>query len=144
MLRSKMSRTYIERLRVVPGLGDCNERELAEFAGLVDEVTVSEGTVLIREGEAGQGVFVIVDGWAAVSVHGEPIAAVGPGEFVGEVAMLDRGPRTATVVARTNMRLLVIGRAAFSSVARQGDVGTGIAAGLAARLRTADERLADT
>jgi CRP-like cAMP-binding protein len=136
----KVSQAHLALLRSVPMLRGCSDRELARVGQMVDEVVVPEGQSLMVEGAHAKEAFVIVEGWAAVTVHGEPVAALGPGQFVGEVAMLDRGPRTATVVAKTPMRLLVIGPAAFAEFARAPGVSTGLALTLARRLRDADSR----
>jgi CRP-like cAMP-binding protein len=119
----------------------CGERELNDIARLVDDATVLEGAQLTREGGTGREAFVIVDGWAAVIIDGEPVAALGPGEVVGEMAMLDLQPRSATVIAKTNMRLLVIGPEAFATFAGQPTIARRIATTMAERLRRADAPL---
>jgi CRP/FNR family transcriptional regulator, cyclic AMP receptor protein len=134
-MRSDPSPTRLELLRGVPGFRGRTDRELAAAARLLEEAEVAEGTVLIREGADGQQAYVILEGWAAVTVHGEPVAALGPGQFVGEMAMLDRGPRSATVVAKTTMRLLSIGPEAFESFTGQPDITRSIARSLSERLR---------
>jgi CRP-like cAMP-binding protein len=131
----KLSSTQIALLRRLPLLAGSSDRELAEIARLVDETTVPAGARLTRKGEAAREAFVIVEGWAAVMHDDEPVAALGPGQFVGEMAMLDGGPRTATVVAKTDMRLLVVGPAAFSAFANQPKVARNMATQLAGRLR---------
>ncbi len=75
-------------LRRLAFLHACSELELRVLATLVDEAAVEPDTVLMREGDAGREAFIIVEGWAAVSCGGEPIAAIGPGEFIGEMEML--------------------------------------------------------
>ena len=82
--------------------------------------------------------YVIVDGWAAVSVSGTAIAAVGPGDHVGEMALLDNQPRSATVTAKSPMRVLEIGPAAMSRFLHHPEVLRAIAVGLAGRVRQAD------
>jgi CRP-like cAMP-binding protein len=140
-IRRKSPSQKMELLRSLPAFGARSDRELEDLARLVDEVDVAEGTTLISQGEIGQEAFVIVEGWAAVTVHGEPVAALGPGEFVGEVAMLDHGRRTASVIAKTPMRLLAIGPAAFATFVDRPRVGVAMAKELANRLRLMDETL---
>lgn len=140
-MRKKLAGPQVALLRSVPAFRTCSDRELEEVARLVDEASIPEGQTIITEGSMARQAFVILEGWAAVTVHGEPIAALGPGQFVGELAMLDHGPRTATVVAKTPMRLLVIGPAAFGAFSREPSIGARLAEGLAGRLRDADAKL---
>jgi CRP-like cAMP-binding protein len=142
-MNRRTSNEKVTLLRQVPELSSCSDRELGELARLVDQVEVDEGHVLIKEGAIGQEAFVIVDGWAAVTIHGEPVAALGPGQFVGEMALLDHSPRSATVVAKTAMTVLVVGRQDFASLAMTPGVGRGLARTLAERLRTADLALVE-
>ncbi len=122
-------------LRRVPGLAGHNDADLVRLAALVDEVDVPVGKVLTETGGTGRQSFIVVEGWASVSRDGEVIAAVGPGEFIGEMAMLDHQPRSATVVAKTPMRLLVLGPGTFSSFVAEPGIGREMAVGLAKRLR---------
>lgn len=132
----------IAGLRRVPAFRGCSDRELAEVCRLVDEVSVEVGHTLIAEGTVARQAFVILEGLAGVMVGGMQVASLGPGELAGEVAMLDRGSRTATVVAHTPMRLLAIGPGAFGDFARTPAAATAISRTLAARLRRADDQLA--
>jgi CRP-like cAMP-binding protein len=128
----------VNRLRRVPGMGTVSDSDLARLAALVDECEVSEGTELVRQGAIGRSSYLIVEGWAAVSVSGEPVAVLGPGEHIGEMAMLDNGVRSATVTAKTRMCLLEIGPAAMAAYLNQPDILRTIAIGLSARVRAAD------
>ena len=128
----------IALLRTVPGFEGLSERQLNELVTLVDEVTLGPGQVLTREGAAGREAFIVIEGQGDVFVDGEPIANVGPGEFVGEMAMLDHEPRSATVRAETPMRVLVIGPRVFSTFLAHGGVARSMATLLSRRLRRAD------
>jgi CRP-like cAMP-binding protein len=128
----------IEQLRVIPGLQHQPDRSLAALARLVDEVEVPPGKQLTRQGAGAHEVFVVLEGEADVFVDEELIATVGPGEFIGEMAMLDVAPRSATVRARSLMRLLVIGPEAFGTFIDHGGVTSSMAIQLAQRLRRAD------
>lgn len=98
----------VARLANVPIFSGCSKRELAIISRAAKEVAHSEGTVIAREGERGIGLFLILDGQARVTIGGKTKAKLGPGDFFGEVALLDGGPRTATVTAVTPLRLVGI------------------------------------
>ncbi len=100
--------TYLQHLAAVPIFAGCSRRELQEIARVADELTVPEGTVLARQGAVGSELFVIVEGTAKVTRDNEPVATVGPGGFVGELAVLARVPRNATVTAESKMDVLVL------------------------------------
>ncbi len=99
---------YLNHLAAVPLFAKCNTAQLREIGRVADELTVPEGTVLAREGAYGSELFVIVEGTARVTRDGAAIATVGPGGFVGELAVLSRTPRNATVTAETKMDVLVL------------------------------------
>jgi CRP/FNR family transcriptional regulator, cyclic AMP receptor protein len=100
------STVVIEWLRQVPLFSACSARELRAIAGVVKEVDHPRGTVIATEGDPGVGLFVIVDGEAEVTIGGKRMAILRRGDFFGEIALLDGGPRSATVAARTDIRLL--------------------------------------
>lgn len=135
--RTRVIPPHLAALRRVPSLHGCSERELTELSRLVDEVTVPAGKTLVTEGRAGREVFLIIDGTAVVTIDGQAVGALGPGQYIGEVAMLDHQPRTATVVAETPMRLFVVGPEAFGTFARVPAVAAGMALALVGYLRQA-------
>jgi CRP/FNR family transcriptional regulator, cyclic AMP receptor protein len=92
----------------VPIFSGCTKRELAIIARATKEVQHKADTVIAREGERGIGLFLILEGECRVSIGGRTKAKLGPGDFFGEVALLDGGPRTATVTATTPVRLVGI------------------------------------
>jgi CRP-like cAMP-binding protein len=98
----------IDRLRSVPLFASCTDKELSFIASRVDEVDIPAGQVLTKKGESGGDFFIILEGKAEVEAA-EGKRALGPGDFFGEIALLDNGPRTATVKAATPMRCLVLG-----------------------------------
>ena len=129
----------IEFLAKVPMFSACNQKELRKLASAVDRVEVPKGEVLMTEGTPGHDFFLIVDGKAKVTLRGKQLATLGPGEFLGEMALLDQGPRSATAVAQTPMELLVLTSRDFSSILEEVPVVTKkIMRGMAARLRTID------
>jgi CRP-like cAMP-binding protein len=92
----------------VPIFSGCTKRELAIIGRATKEVQHKAGTVIAREGERGIGLFLILEGECKVSIGGRTKAKLGPGDFFGEVALLDGGPRTATVTAESDVRLVGI------------------------------------
>ena len=137
-----MADHYLEHLREVPLFATCSHADLAAIAAAVDELEVEAGRVLVTEGEVGKEAFVIVEGEATVTRGGETLNTIGPGQPFGEMALVDRSPRNATVTASTPMRLLVIGQREFVGLM---DASPGftrsILAALAARLRAKDVAL---
>lgn len=109
-------------LRQVEFLHDSDERVLRKLASQIDEICVNTGQVLAREGRSGFESFVVVEGWAEVSSNGVTFATIGPGEFIGEMALVEGTPRNATVVATTPMTLLVLDPSAFRDVIKQPEV----------------------
>jgi len=98
----------VSQISRVPIFSGCSKRELAIIARASKVVSHKADTVIAREGERGVGLFLIIEGQCRVSIGGKTKARLGPGDFFGEVALLDGGPRTATVTAITNVRLIGI------------------------------------
>jgi CRP/FNR family cyclic AMP-dependent transcriptional regulator len=120
---------------------NCSSRELSKVARASDEVTVSPGKILCEEGKPGREFFVILSGNAAVKRHGRKIATLGPGQYFGELALLDRLPRSASVISETEMDLLVLSQAAFNGVLDTvPQMSRKLLAAMAERLREADRR----
>jgi len=134
---------FTEHLASVPLFSACSKKELALVAKRAEDVSVEPGKVLVREGAAGDQFFVIVEGTAEVSRHGQKVAELGPGTFFGDLALLDRAPRNATVTAVTPMELVILGQREFAGII---DEVPGFAhkllAGLAHRLRQYDAQSA--
>lgn len=129
----------IERLRHIPLLAACSDDELALIARNMDEVHVEAGRVLTRQDEVGREFFVIVEGTVEVRIDGQPVARLGPGDFVGELALLDRRGRTATVVTEGPAVVMISGTREFAELLAKAPTMTRkLLAGLAARLRAAD------
>lgn len=130
------------KVRLLAGVdlfGGCSKSELSRIAALVDEIDVPAGKELTREGESGWEFFVIADGNAKATRNGRRIASFGPGSFFGEMALLDQGPRSATVSAETDMQLLVLtSRGFFTLVDDTPSVARKVLAGMAERLRAAE------
>jgi CRP-like cAMP-binding protein len=91
-------------LRKVPLFSDLNDRELEGIANSMKQRTFSSGQEIAVEGESGVGFFVIEDGEAKVTVHGDEVRRLGPGDYFGELALISQGARTATVTADTDLK----------------------------------------
>src|SRR5271170_5467850 len=91
--------TKVALLGRVGLLGDCTKKELGQIASITTEVDAVAGQVLAREGQPGAEFFIIIDGHATASRNSLALAKLAPTDFFGELALLDGGPRTATVVA---------------------------------------------
>jgi CRP/FNR family transcriptional regulator, cyclic AMP receptor protein len=129
----------LQLLRSVPLFSACSNRDLGRIATLAEEIDVPEGKALTQQGEPGREFFVIVDGSARAAIRGKGTAALGPGAFFGEMSLLDQGPRSATVTATTDMRLLVLDSRSFSSLVEETPgVARKIMRTLAERLREAE------
>src|SRR5687768_10499585 len=108
-----MADQFVALLGSVPLFARCSRKDLAEIARFVDEIEVEEGRELITEGDVGHEAFIVVDGTASVTRAGTEVATIGPGAVFGEMALIDRAPRNASVVATSPLRLIVIGKREF-------------------------------
>ena len=107
-------RSYkMDLLRNVPLFRSLNQRQLNAVARYTDAHRARPGAVLTKKGQHGLEAFFIVDGKARVEVSGKKIAELGPGDFIGELSIIDGKPRTATVIAQTPMTLMVVRRRDF-------------------------------
>jgi CRP-like cAMP-binding protein len=96
------------RLKRIPVFADLDDEELSHIAALAAEVSVPEGKELVREGDYSYDVLAIEEGTAKVERGGEHLADLGPGDFIGEMGVLDRDQRNATVVATSPMLLMTL------------------------------------
>ena len=106
----------MELLKSVPLFAGCSKNELRQLAKTADEIDLRQGTVLTREGRPGREFFVLIDGTAEVTKKGKKIADLGPGDWLGEIALITDSPRTATVTATSPVDVLVITDRRFRSV----------------------------
>jgi CRP-like cAMP-binding protein len=109
----------LELLRQTPLLAGLGRKDLEEVGRLADEIDVKADHVLMREGDPGREFFVIVDGQLRIEKGGRTIRTMGPGEFVGDIALVTERPRTATVTTATACRLLVLGHREFHQLMDQ-------------------------
>jgi CRP/FNR family transcriptional regulator, cyclic AMP receptor protein len=125
----------IEHIRAVPLFARCSKKELAEVAKLADEIDFGPGKDLTREGASGREFFVLLEGEAEVKRKGRKVATMGAGDFFGEIALIARTPRTATVTTTTNVELLVITAQSFRTLLdHQPPIAAKVLAALAERL----------
>ena len=99
-----MAREAVDLLGRVPIFEGLDKRELERIAGSMKQRTFRAGDIVTTEGQGGVGFFVIEDGEARVTVHGSERRRLGPGDYFGEVALLNDSPRTATITAETDLR----------------------------------------
>lgn len=125
-----------EALGKVPLFAHCTSKDLEFVASRADEVEVPAGRQLVRQGHPGDTFYVLLDGEADVEVDGEPRPTLKPGDFFGEISMLDRGPATATVVTRTPARVMVMSHSQFRDAIKGNDDLLGrVMAAMGERLR---------
>jgi CRP/FNR family cyclic AMP-dependent transcriptional regulator len=96
------------RLRSLPLFADLSDEELSEVATFAQEISVEAGRELVREGDFSYEFMAIEEGEAEVTRHGEHVADLGPGDFFGEMGLLEKTLRNATVTAKTPMQLLTL------------------------------------
>ena len=106
----------LELLRRIPLFAGLNRRQIERLGQLTDEVDVPDGRVLMRQGDPGHEMFIVISGTVKIERDGREIARRSDGEFVGEIALVDHGPRSATVTTEGRARLIVIGHQAFNSL----------------------------
>lgn len=98
----------VDLIRKVPLFSRLSKTELKDLAMLADEIDLRDGKEMTRQGHAGREFFVLLEGTADVRKNGRKINTLGPGDFFGEIALVSREPRTATVTATSPVRTLVI------------------------------------
>jgi CRP/FNR family transcriptional regulator, cyclic AMP receptor protein len=132
----------LEAVHAIPLFSTCNTKELREIARLGTESTIAAGQTITTEDTVGKELVIILEGSATCRVHGRKLAHFGPGDFFGEMSLLDKGPRSATVTADTDMGLLVLdGREFHRLIQTSPTVAWKILQVMAGRLRNADKSL---
>jgi CRP/FNR family transcriptional regulator, cyclic AMP receptor protein len=129
-----------DHLGEIPLFAGCSPKDLQRLARAADELSLPAGTVLTTQGDVGREAFVLLEGTAEVVRDGGAVAELGPGDHVGELSLLDGGPRTATVTATTDVDLLVLSVPAFNGVLDEiPTLAHKLAVSLARRLRAAED-----
>jgi len=106
--------TNAEALRAIPLFGGMSDRSIEIVADIVREASFSAGASLVCEGEPGETFMIIREGTATVDQGGRTLRELGAGDFLGEIALIDGGPRTASVTAVEPVQALVIDRSGFA------------------------------
>jgi CRP-like cAMP-binding protein len=132
-------KAHVENLRRVQLFAGCTNRELERIAKSGDEVTMTAGTLLAEQGATGREAFIVLDGSVTVKRNGRKVTSLGPGSIVGELSLLDHGPRTATLVCETDSSIFVISQRHFLAVLDDvPTIGHKLLASLAGRIRELD------
>ena len=142
-------KAYVDHLRNVSLFAGCTRKELERIARSGDEITMTAGSLVVDQGQTGREAFVILNGSVemaqfsigsvTVKRNGRKVATLGPGAIVGELSLLDHGPRTATAVCETDCTLFVISQRHFLAVLDDVPaIGHKLLAGLAGRIRELD------
>lgn len=130
---------HLESLRNVALFSACSNKELEKVAKATDEISMTAGTLIIDQGQMGREAFVIVEGEVTVKRNKRKVATLGAGDVVGELSLLDKGPRTATVVCATDTTVLVIDQRRFLAVVDDiPAISHKLMASLAGRIRNLD------
>ena len=116
-----MSDTKLEALSQVPLFAHCSSKELEFIASEGDEVDLSAGKTLTREGRPGDTFYVLLEGEAEVKIDGRSVRVLKAGDFFGEISMIDRGLATATVTTLTDARMFVMSHSQFRDAIKGND-----------------------
>jgi CRP/FNR family transcriptional regulator, cyclic AMP receptor protein len=136
---TKVRRRSTGALATVPLFSGLSRGHLQRLSEVTDDVIFRPGATVMREGDPGATLFVILEGQATVTRGGKALAELFPGDFFGEISLLDRGPRTATVTADTRLVTLRLFRAAFLSLLEtEAGMAEKVLVEVAGRLRRAD------
>lgn len=112
----RRSSQKVDFLKKVPLFSNLSQRHLKEIAKHADQIQVEAGRVLVQEGKTGWESIFIVEGKARVEKNEKVIRQLSRGDFFGEISLIDGGPRTATVIAETNMTILVVHKTSFDNL----------------------------
>lgn len=107
---------HLDSLSKVPLFSGCTKKELEKVARAGDEITMTAGTLIVDQGQTGREAFIVLDGEIMIKRNNRRVAVLGPGSVVGELSLLDHGPRTATAICETDCLLLVIEQRRFLGV----------------------------
>ena len=107
---------HLESLKQIPLFSACTKKELEKVARASDEITMTAGTLIVDQGQTGREAFIILEGDVTVKRNNRKVTTLGAGSVLGELSLLDHGPRTATAICDTDCTLLVIEQRRFLGV----------------------------
>jgi CRP-like cAMP-binding protein len=131
-----------EGLQSVPWFAACTEEQLAHIARLAERLDVQEGEVIVREGRRGRELFIILEGTATVTRAGRVVNVLGAGDHFGELSAIEDRPRSATVTATTDLKVLIIGPRELDALMEIPGFRNALLLGMSRRLRKVDDQLA--
>ena len=126
-------KAYLDHLRKVSLFSACSQKDLEKIAKAGDEVVMPAGSLIVDQGQTGREAFVVLEGSVMVKRNGKKVASLGPGTVVGELSLLDHGPRTATVICEIRLHAAAAQPTALHGRARRCAVDGSQAAGVAGR-----------
>lgn len=133
--------TQLEHLKSVPMFAGCSKRELQAILKAGDEIVMTAGTLIVDQGQMGREAFVLLEGSVIVRRNGRKVTTLGPGAVVGELSLLDHGPRTASVICETECTLFVLDQRHFRNVIEQNpQIAMKLLGTLAGHIRNLDRR----
>ena len=107
---------FSNEINQVPLFSELSRNEIKSLKMLMTEIGISSGRTVVREGDVGREFMIILSGTASVSKQGNKFATLGPGDFFGELSLLGKGPRSATVTAETDLQLKALNRREFATM----------------------------
>jgi CRP-like cAMP-binding protein len=135
----RVPRNVLDHFERIPLFSEVSKKGLRAIVAAADEISVREGRDLVREGEHGRELYVIVDGTVRVTRKGRKVATMGPGDFFGELALISGAPRSATVTTETDATVMVLDPRRFDVVLdREPQVLRAVLATMADRLRASE------
>lgn len=134
-------KAQLEHLRNVSLFQGCSTKDLEKIAKASDEISMPAGSLIVDQGQTGREAFVVLSGTVLVKRNGKRVGSFGPGTVVGELSLLDHGPRTATVSCETDCTLLLLDQRHFVGVLDEVPaLAHKVMAALAGRIRDLDRQ----